>query len=60
MKGDNIGPELDGIMARRNERFMQRKLRNPRFNNSTTVMPEFALSEAGLEAIVANPRSVDE
>lgn len=57
-RGGTIGPALDGVVEVRGESYVRRKLRDPRFNKSSTVMPAFGLAEAELDAIVAYLRSL--
>ena len=57
-RGGTVGPSLDDLFARRDERYVRQKIVDPRLDNPTSVMPDFALSRAQAEAIVAYLRTV--
>lgn len=59
-KGGTIGPNLDGVIRRRGAPYVHRKLRNPRFDVANSVMPEYGLSDAEINAIVAYLQSLNE
>lgn len=52
-RGGEIGPTLNGVVARKGADFVRQKLANPTFNTSTSLMPNFGLSTDEIEAIVA-------
>lgn len=58
--GGNLGPSLNGVMGRRGVEFVEKKLRNPAFNNSNTLMPNLGLTDAEIEAIVEYLKTVQE
>ena len=43
--GGNIGPSLNGVVGRRGEDYVRRKLSDPTFDNDSSMMPNFGLSE---------------
>ena len=51
--GGQIGPSLNGVINRRGPDFVRRKLGDPTFNNTASMMPNFGLSDAEIEAITA-------
>lgn len=51
--GGQLGPSLNGVMKRRNAAFVRQKLADPTFDKSTSMMPNFGLSQKQIEAIVA-------
>jgi len=51
--GGNVGPALNGVVARRGPAFIRQKLADPTFNNATSMMPNFGLTQAEIEAVVA-------
>ncbi len=53
-EGGNVGPKLDGVIDRRDLGYLRRKLRDPTFDNSTSMMPNLALSQEEVEAILAH------
>lgn len=52
-QGGNVGPSLNDVTSRRTPAFIRRKLADPTFNNETSMMPNFGLSEEEIEAILA-------
>jgi len=52
-QGGQVGPTLNGIKNRRDADFLRRKLADPTFDNSTSMMPNFNLSQEDIEALVA-------
>lgn len=52
-EGSQVGPSLNGIVLRRGPDFVRQKLAEPTFNNATSMMPNFGLTEEQIEAIVA-------
>ncbi len=51
--GAQIGPSLDGVVGRKGAGFVRQKLKDPKFNNSTTMMPNFGLTDEQVEALTA-------
>lgn len=51
--GGSVGPNLTCVVRRRDATFIRRKLADPTFNNEASMMPNFGLTEAQIEAIVA-------
>lgn len=43
--GGNIGPSLNDVVSRRGEGYVREKLANPTFDNESSMMPNFGLSE---------------
>ncbi len=56
--GGALGPSLDGVLGRRDEDFIRRKIADPRFDNPNSVMPNFRFSAARVESILAYLKSV--
>jgi len=57
-KGGKIGPVLDTVFQRRDADYVLQKLTNPKFDNRLSVMPNFGLSDAQKQAIVAHLKAV--
>ena len=57
-KGGTIGPSLDTLFERRDAAYVMRKLNNPTFDNPTSVMPYFGLTEAQLKAIADHLKAI--
>ena len=51
--GGNVGPALNGVVARRGAAFVRNKFADPTFNNATSMMPNFGLTDEQIEALVA-------
>ncbi|MFQ5890325.1 MAG: c-type cytochrome [Gemmatimonadota bacterium] len=51
--GGKVGPTLNGITGRREPSFIRRKLADPTFNTSTSMMPNFGLTADEIEALLA-------
>lgn len=51
--GGNLGPGLNGVVGRRGAAFVRQKLADPTVGNATSMMPNFGLSPAEIEAITA-------
>lgn len=43
--GGNVGPSLNGVVERKGTEYVVRKIAEPSFDNSTSMMPNFGLSE---------------
>lgn len=52
-RGGNVGPALNDITDRRDPAFIRRKLADPTFDNPTSMMPNFGLSQDEIEAVLA-------
>jgi len=50
--GGNLGPSLDGIVEEKGRNFVVKKLKNPKFNNASSAMPQYPMSEKEMEVIV--------
>jgi mono/diheme cytochrome c family protein len=50
--GGSLGPTLDGIVEEKSKEFMQKKLRDPKFNNASSAMPQFPMSDEDIDAII--------
>lgn len=51
--GGQVGPTLNGVSQRRDADYLRRKIDDPTFDNETSMMPNFGLTEEQIEAIVA-------
>ncbi len=51
--GGQVGPSLNGTVDRKGVRFVRQKLRDPTFDNATSMMPNFGLTDEQVEAITA-------
>ncbi len=51
-EGGALGPELSGIVARKGQEFVLKKLTNPKFNNAASAMPKFPMTAADKQAII--------
>lgn len=51
--GGQVGPALNGVVARQGPDFVRRKLTDPTFNNPTSMMPNFGLAADEVEALLA-------
>lgn len=58
--GGNLGPSLNGVIGRRGVEFVEKKLRNPAFDNPNTLMPNLGLTDAEIQAIVEYLKRVKE
>ncbi len=50
--GGNLGPSLEGIVKERGRDFIAKKLKDPKFNNASSAMPQFPMSDQDIEAII--------
>lgn len=57
--GGNVGPRLNGVVQRKGEEFVRRKLADPTFDRQTSMMPNFGLSEEEIGWIVAYLSTLD-
>ena len=51
--GGQVGPSLNGTVDRKGVKFVRQKLRDPTFDNATSMMPNFGLTTEQVEAITA-------
>ncbi len=51
-KGGNLGPALSGIVAAKGKEFVMKKLRDPKFNNAASAMPQYPMTDADIEVII--------
>lgn len=51
--GGQVGPTLNGLVARKGADFVRRKMADPTFDNTSSMMPNFGLASDEIEAIVA-------
>lgn len=49
--GGALGPNLAGIINKKGEAFVLKKLTDPKFNNPASAMPKFPMTEADKKAI---------
>lgn len=57
--GANVGPDLNGVVQRRGLEYVRQKLANPAFDNESSMMPNFGLTEEQIEALVAYLNTLD-
>ncbi len=50
--GGNLGPALNGVVAKKGKTFVVNKLKNPKFNNAASAMPQFPMTEQDIDTIV--------
>ncbi len=51
--GGPVGPSLTRVLNRRDADYVRRKMADPTFDNTTSMMPNFGLTPEQIEAIVA-------
>jgi len=51
-EGGNLGPTLDGVVENKGREFILKKLKDPKFNNTASAMPQFPMSEADMEMLI--------
>ena len=51
-RGGAVGPELDTVFERRDVEWIRAQIQRPRDHNPTTLMPQFGLSDAEVDAII--------
>ncbi len=51
--GGQVGPSLNGTVDQKGVMFVRQKLRDPTFDNATSMMPNFGLTTEQIEAITA-------
>lgn len=56
--GGSLGPSLDGVGTHRSAEYVDRKLRNPRFDNPQSIMPAIGMTDAQREQIVEYLRTL--
>lgn len=52
-EGGAVGPALDGVIRRKGAAFVIRKLADPTFNTSRSMMPNFALTDEQIRAVAS-------
>jgi mono/diheme cytochrome c family protein len=52
-EGGTLGPNLSGVIERKGMAFVIKKLTDPKFNNNASAMPQFPMTDADKQAIVA-------
>ncbi len=57
-QGGSVGPALDTLFERREEKWIREQIKNPRGNNPRTVMPAMGLSEAEITAVLEELRRI--
>jgi len=50
--GGELGPSLDGIVEDKGREFVLKKLIDPKFNNASSAMPQFPMSEEDMKTII--------
>lgn len=50
--GGKLGPSLDGVVKDKGQEFLLKKLKNPKFNNASTAMPRYPMTDAEMQAIL--------
>lgn len=58
--GGQVGPGLNGVATRRDADYLRHKIADPTFDNETSMMPNFGLTEEEIEAIVAYLATLDD
>ncbi len=51
--GGSLGPSLNGVVEGRGADYVRKKLANPTFDNTASMMPNFGLTEEQIEAMLA-------
>ncbi len=49
----SLGPSLNGVVEGRGADYVRKKLANPVFDNTASMMPDFGLTEEQIEAMLA-------
>ena len=57
--GGRFGPPLNSVVSRQGEDFVRSKLEDPEFDNNSSRMPNFDLSNEEISAIVAYLTTLD-
>jgi len=50
--GGNLGPALNGVVVAKGREFVINKLKDPKFNNAASAMPQFPMTEQDINTIV--------
>jgi len=50
--GGKLGPSLDGIVEDKGREFILKKLKDPKFNNTSSAMPQFPMTEEDMKTII--------
>ena len=59
-EGGNIGPSLNGVITRKGEDYVQKKLADPTFDVESSMMPNFGLTEEEVSWVLAYLATLDE
>ncbi len=57
-QGGSVAPVLDTVFDRRDEKWIREQIKNPRSHNPLTVMPAMGLSDAEVNAVLEELRSL--
>lgn len=57
-QGGAVGPVLDTVFDRRDEKWIHEQIKNPRGHNPRTVMPAMGLSDAQITAVLEELRTL--
>ena len=57
-QGGSVGPVLDTVFDRRDEKWIREQIKNPRSHNPRTVMPAIGLSDAEVSAVLEELRTL--
>jgi mono/diheme cytochrome c family protein len=58
--GGAVGPSLNGTVSQRGAKFVRQKLIDPTFNSSSSMMPNFGLTDEQIDALVAYLATVNQ
>lgn len=58
-EGGNIGPNLNGILQAKGDKFIMDKLADPTFDRETSMMPNFGLSDDEIRWVMAYLRTLN-
>jgi len=50
--GGTLGPALDNVVAKKGREFVLKKLKDPKFDNAASAMPQFPMSDADVNALI--------
>lgn len=59
-EGGNIGPSLNGVVARRGDEYVQNKIADPTFDVDSSMMPNFGLTAEEIGWVVAYLVTLDD
>ena len=57
-EGGSVGPVLDTVFDRRDQKWIREQIKNPRSHNPRTVMPAMGLSDAEVTAVLEELRTL--